>query len=460
MKVATMPFRTRKSRKARSEKLGKMPSVWPGGGAELFEEIEYWDFWPEKRSKPGIHDCDFDSLRNAADSLWMASPFRWKVGSDPFNFLASSSLSGAGNPCFHPASRFARARNLGRFASLYADTVLIRDPFEQILYGEDSPRLRADFSLTLQVLRALRTEIEAGVVAFAPSVVPLCAEHSKEFSCEHDAFCERLFAASDALLPDIVEQVRFTTNTTPEYDYVGLENLEPFLPAETMDLVPSFGKRGRRTSDLTEAERREIVLTWVLDPSLHDLQFRNTVSRLLNLRYLTDRPIDLSLLWLLDDPERPVTSDLASRTSHILPFIDGLDSESLLKLRREEGEAFQVYREKVRQLVEQGPSGKQFDQAFRDLVAPELQKIDKAVASARKIAKRKVREKLVFGSGMVTIGVAAGSIAPQIGAILSAFGGAKFAIDLLSGLNALVSESEEARKSDFFFLWKARSTSG
>lgn len=148
---------------------------------------------------------------------------------------------------------------------------------------------------------------------------------------------------------------------------------------------------------------------------------------------------------------------MLSKASHPLPFIDGLDTKTLLKLRKEEGEAFQVYRDRVRTLVEQSSlSALEFKEAFRDLVQPELNQIDKAVASARKMVKREIREKLVFGTGMVTIGLAAGVVTPAVGAIVAAMGGAKFGADLLSNINMLLSEPVKARENDFFFLWKAR----
>lgn len=129
----------------------ELPEIGPGNGYALFEEIDSLEIWPKDQDQvesSWISDCEFDVLRKAADALCMASPFRWRPVRNPFSFLANSSLSGAANPCFHPLCRLARAKALGRFAALYADTVLIRDPFEGVLHVEDSDMLRLDFNVS------------------------------------------------------------------------------------------------------------------------------------------------------------------------------------------------------------------------------------------------------------------------------------------------------------------------
>ena len=335
------------------------PVIGPGNGYSLFEEIESWDFWPEDNDSPGVMHCDYDSLQEVANALWMSSPFRWQPVSDPFSFLASTSLSGAGNPSFHPASRIARAKALGRFAALYAETVLIRDPFEDVLHEDDCEKLRADLSVALQVLEHLRPEIEAGVVAFAPTDFPLCEDGLKVFRGIEDAYRAGVFSASELLIDDVMAQVSVSVEERPDYKYVVLDRLESFVPVDRIALVPMFGNKGNQweRGELSEEERRDLIQTWVVDPSLIDLQFRNLVGWLYNTRYLTDRPFDHMLLDLLDEPERPTESELVARASHALPFIDGLDTATLLKLRSEEGEAFQVYRDKVKELVDEGPLG-------------------------------------------------------------------------------------------------------
>lgn len=432
------------------------PTIGPGDGHMLFDEIDTWVLQAHQADGSGVMDCDFESLTECAEALWMSSPFRWQPFDAPFSFLASTSLAGAGNPCFDLQCRVERARALGRFSALYADTVLIRDPFEDLLHEEDSLKIRADLLVTLEVLKSLRTEVEAGIIAFAPTDFPFCKHDLAKFREQEDLFWERISAANDLIVDDVFPQVEVHVKQSFDRSIVTLSRLEKFVPKNSIVLNDLFGEDHSRRytrNRLTESEQRDIVQTFVIDPALIDLQFRHTIRWMYNVRYITDRPLDCEFLSLLDDPNRPAAPNM----SHELPYIDGLDTETLLKLRKDEGEAFQVYRDRVKSLVDEGPlDARQFAEAFGDLVRPEINQIDRAVLNAKKMVNRKLREKLVFGTGMVTLGLAAGSVAPDVGAVISAFGGAKFGADLLASLNALSADPPEIRTNDFYFLWKAR----
>ena len=436
------------------------PTIGPGNGYELFEELESWDFFgAEDKETSNVFGCDFDSLRETTNSLWMSSPFRWRPFSDPFSFLASTSLSGAGDPCFHLDCRLDRALALGRFAALYAETVLIRDPFERVLHDDDSRKLRLDFANTLFVLRLLRPAIQAGIVAFAPTDFPFCEDDQRVFRQVELEVRNRVLAACKLLLDDVVQNLDVRVCGSAESSYLSIDGIEKYVPHASIDLVPT-GSTQLWVPGLvpTNAQVRDAVQTWILDPSVIDLQYQHIINWLYNARYLTDRPIDTDLLCLLDErPRAAHRPHLGARMSHALPFVDGLDAETLLKLRKEEGEAFRAYRDRVRSLVEDTTlSQREFQESFRDLVEPELNKIDHSVAAVKKMVKASIREKLVFGTGMVTIGLAAGAVTPEVGAVISALGGAKFGSDLLTSLNALLREPEVACRNDFYFLWKAR----
>ena len=437
--------------------------VGPGSPEELFDELEAWEFFSDRNdgeeASAGLFECDFEALQDVAAELWMYSPFRRSPFSDPFSFLASSSLSGAGDPCFNLPCRIDRALALSRFAALYGETVLIRDPFEPVLYGEDSRKLRLDFAHTLVVLRVLRPALEAGVVAFGPADFSFCESHLKVFRAAEERIQEKVFGACSLLLPGVVADLDVGLQTRDDYTYLSIGGTEKFVPHAGIDLLPLPGSsQWTPEQELSPDEVSDAVQTFVLDPSVIDLQYRLLLNWLLNARYLTDRPVDADLLSLMDAvPQSAQPPRFRPKISHELPYIDGLDTKTLLKLRRDEGEAFNVYRDRVRQLVEDASlSESEFREAFRDLVEPELHKIEKAVATAKKMVRGSVREKLVFGAGLATVGLAAGTVSPEAGAVLSALGGGHVTTELLSSLNRLLREPEEALTSDFYFLWRAR----
>jgi uncharacterized protein (DUF433 family) len=256
------------------------PTIGPGDGVELYEELESWEFFPRPEDaeddNPGVRECDFESLQEVAERLWMSSPFRWRPFDDPFSFLASSSLSGAGDPCFGLGCRLDRARALSRFAALYANTVLIRDPFEDVLHEEDSDKLRLDFAHTLFVLQLLRPAIEAGVVTFAPTDFSLCPDGLKLFRKVEDEVRRRVFEACSALLDEVVRKLDVRVLDKPDYSYLSIGGTDMYVPHPGIDLVP-IDREARWQSGRvpTEEEVRDAVQTWVLDPSVIDLQYRH-----------------------------------------------------------------------------------------------------------------------------------------------------------------------------------------
>jgi hypothetical protein len=159
--------------------------VGPGTGRALFKEMQAHGLIYERMTEEELHDwfqSDYEQVQEVAEALRMASPYQWKPLESPFSFLVSSSLSGAGNPSFGIESRLQRAGRLARFAALYADTVLIPDPFEGVLYGETSKRDLVEFFHTLAVLQTLQSEIEAGIVRFAPRTSRFARKVWKNFA--------------------------------------------------------------------------------------------------------------------------------------------------------------------------------------------------------------------------------------------------------------------------------------
>jgi hypothetical protein len=60
--------------------MDKAPSIGPGDGYQLYDELDSWDFFDDETGAgdgSDLSQCDFDSLREVANQLWMCSPFRW-----------------------------------------------------------------------------------------------------------------------------------------------------------------------------------------------------------------------------------------------------------------------------------------------------------------------------------------------------------------------------------------------
>ena len=105
-------------------------NLGPGDGRKLYRELQRSPLMKRQSGRPTIGILGTESLLKCVNSLRMSSPFIWGPPDNPFSFLSSSSLRGAANPTADLPCRLDQAQRLARFAALYADTVLIEDPFD------------------------------------------------------------------------------------------------------------------------------------------------------------------------------------------------------------------------------------------------------------------------------------------------------------------------------------------
>ncbi len=144
--------------------------------------------------------------------------------------------------------------------------------------------------------------------------------------------------------------------------------------------------------------------------------------------------------------------------SHYLPSIYSQNVDEMLRLRENEGEAFAVYRDKLTKLIREAKSWneKEVSEVFRDQVLPEINKLEKAINDWKKKTRESLKQKAIFGSGAVTIGLYSGVLPPDIGQIVAALGGGTAVVGALMDYNKTLKEEHEARSNDFYFLWQMK----
>jgi hypothetical protein len=99
-------------------------------------------------------------------------------------------------------------------------------------------------------------------------------------------------------------------------------------------------------------------------------------------------------------------------------------------------------------------------QVFEDVIRPELNKIDLVVRNERQRIARSLKTNVIFGAGVVSVGLSAGLFAPDAGKLLAELGGFGFALGALNKLNQLFEEPASIRENNFYFLWRATRTEG
>jgi hypothetical protein len=386
-----------------------------------------------------------------------------EVTLSPYAFLANSQLSGAPFPCGAPSCRVGRAESTARFASLYADHVAIQDPF---YFSARATTANAHWERwmvegSVRVLTNLRPLIERGIVSVVSPAHHFCKQHVPGI-----VRSGLLNQAGEALAFRFNKELTFTLRRDGASVSVvvnGPRSLveHPMVYTPSGEMQERLDKSARSRNPRVDAATRKSLVGGMVGRIVDDILQQDVFSRGHDLRYLTDREVDFDALRAVTSPELNTLSRAVSEgLTHTLPTLDQLSVSQLLSLRDNDGEAFSVYRDAVAKVLrELGPAdSRRVQQAFNDVIAPELNRIDAVVRNAQRRLRRSAMSDLLLGAGVVSVGLFSGFLTPDIGKLLAGFGGAKFGIKALQRLNELGREPDSIRDSSFYFLWRARET--
>lgn len=382
-----------------------------------------------------------------------------------FTFHASSSLAGMPMPCANAECRMLETTRLAQFAALYADRVFVQPCLATATEIErdeiDAARYRIQSDLA--VLYALQPLLEADLIRFLPRPA-YCEKHWRS-AFERTAVDQ----AERALLDDLKANVQMSLSIkhgAPVVHFDGPDELVPHghsIIVLTGERTISVGRPADR-----EGARRIIGrdrIRFLKDyawPTLYDVFLQRLYGTLAGAAYLTDRSIDgIALDAVGGKASADQSAALKGAFIHSLPFLAGVPVQDLLRLRNREAEAFAVYRDTLSLAVKEcgGKDVAAARELFSDVVQPELNKIDAAVRNARERLRAKVRRDVLLGSGVVSIGLASGFLAPNVAAVLTAMGGIKYGLDLLHSLTEALKQPTVARDSEYYFLWRVREES-
>jgi hypothetical protein len=390
-----------------------------------------------------------------------------------FSFVANSALSGGRHPCSYPDCRIKKLDELVSFASLYADEVYIQNPFEEILItGPEniSEASRQELIYGIHNYYYLRPLIEKGVIKYAQNMVSLCQHHSETIAKPVSAEIERKENRLHGLLEEqLIEKCSI-------YFDVG-KGAGPFLKVEGPDGLVDHGVRylhlfGNPPEFITHLldkklpykfTKQEILseglLSIIISPIIKDLSKQEWHSAFYGTSYLCDNPAQMKIASKLNSAAYAASSTAFNNAmSHSLPAVYGKDLKAIVNLREKEEEAFSVYRDKVHSLLKATDNWSESEvaEAFRDQILPEINKIDKKIKDWKVKTQESLKEKILFGSGAVSIGLYAGMLPANIGQIVAAIGGGSAVAGAVMDYNRTLKEKNEARDNDFYFLWQAK----
>lgn len=447
--------------------------IGPGTPNELFRTLNRWELFPSEYphgTSESFYDWPEDKVAEFIEDCKMSTPYVWTRIGSPYGFISNTQLRGGPYPCSHLKCRTKRVRQLAIFASLYADQVLIPDPFWFFQNRRDDLVSRIFLVGDLLMLKELRPLLEAGIIRIAPAVFPVCQAAKEMFDRESDRLARDLEEAGSLMSDEYVSRCSFQSELGSsgacisvngpeqlvEHGETIAANLPPVLRSKIED-DPSYTP--------TESEQRFIARELFVDPVLDDLMLQNWITRFYDVRYLSDRTLDEILVGLIDDRSLRIhTAQLAEGITHTVPVLHNADIEELLEIRMEEGEAFSVYRNSLETLVrrarESEPTAEAIREEFNENVKPEIDRLEAVVRAKKEEAKADIRERLVLGGGLVSVAVFSGLLPPDVSQVISWLGGSKYGMDVLERLNELYREPAAVRQSEYYFVWRLQDELG
>lgn len=188
-----------------------------------------------------------------------------------------------------------------------------------------------------------------------------------------------------------------------------------------------------------------------------NLTIQDYYSSYYSAHVLTDREFDINLSKLLNnrgDKDYNKRSSILKNLDHLVPFIDGVSIEKLLKLRTSEGESFQVYRDKLNKLVKTNNlSSAESRELYLDEIQPEINKINLTLKNNKKMLWGNIKTNVLLASTYISTSLFTGILPTNVDKVVASIGGFGFAKSIGQDVLKLIKQPE-IKKNELYFLWK------
>jgi hypothetical protein len=381
-----------------------------------------------------------------------------------FDFLASSSIRG---DSFCRACARDKVRSLARYAALYCDRIIL--PFPGLdPVPRDSHHWRAGITERLFFLQELRPVLEANIVQlFRP--FHFCAEHWSIYSRTTAPIRRRAEKLYRERLKDF--EVIYRPGDREWGPSIELTGPEEYV--EHGRLITEFGKApewapkrlneihggpGKRLS-ATTLQKTGIVKRF-FDFLAQDLIFHQMVGQQHNVKYITDLTGEAQFFAGGDekDDRKSAIAAVVARLAHSVPLFHDLPVRTILKIRSQETDSFDLYRHALCNIVEdyvkpgQLVSERVAVDLYNDVLRPALLKL-KIEASAKKRENRvKMATRLGVPTALISLGIVSGLVPNDISQLLKAVGISSLITQAADALTSLRKNPPELRNQDLYFL--------
>ena len=410
------------------------------------------------------------SIRDSAQPVQQSSA---QSGIDKANFLPSSSFRGSSG-CELWDCRSRKVHLLARYAALYCDNVIVPVDFEgacQETRDAFHPMTRASIASRLSEIVALRPLIETGIVALVPEKLYFCEAHWQEAVPEH----QRILKTAEKLARANVG--KFTVSYEPqmvEGHHAGMLNFrgpEDYLEHGQMSRFisppPSWLPKRLSSGKIQlsrELIRKKRVVVPLFQDIANDALLHAYFGPLFNARYVTDNGGEAEFFQVLNARDRlgMRSAELCARLTHVVPMFQDVPLHAVLKLRRDEPEAFESYRSTLTKIVRdhvrdgKGVSSSEAKDIYLDLLKPELNALETTAKNLRRARMKESVLKVAAASTVVGLAVYGGLPSTQLLDFIKTVGGISVAKDLAEILGALQKNPTAVRNHNLYFMLRVK----
>lgn len=194
--------------------------------------------------------------------------------------------------------------------------------------------------------------------------------------------------------------------------------------------------------------------------------FEVGTAKHLRTSYLSSNNFEIELIRnLTADPIIRRKSALMGRyLSCLVPFSGDIKLPSLIKLRKQESDAFILFRAALNEAINTyKESGDHFDErdaqaVYSDIIQPRLATLDNSIRIAKRRLAKSGYRKAIAWTGALSLGMYTGFAIsnPLLG--LASFAAAKCGADYLEEFFAKSDVEDKIVEDSYYFLWKVRET--
>lgn len=399
-------------------------------------------------------------VRDLTIELWanLPSPSR---KTSPYRYVGNSTLSGLPYPCMGHDCRARNVAEVANFAAMYADEVVLINPFARLVPGQKVKSLPrayySDLALHISMLLLLAPLISRGIVSFEHERAGgLCNDCFNRVvaalvsggSDEENANSSLFVSLMDYFLSSVEMRLSERGKMSCSFEMIGAEALighdVSYFHASS-DLVPA-------TVNIGDQLTKEQILNI---RAADDFAYYTTNDVMKAEAIAIDFGVDsvLSSGDQLDVFRSYFGEDRFSSPRNVdFPLVGARDIETLLKFRDQEWHHLEDFRGLVQDGLKDGAS------SVSQTLSKESAKMQGIVAKNRRgVDRALVKDGAILVAGL-TLTAATAGVSGILAAAIGALSGGHIAKDIIPKIIDRYSEPEELRDHRSYYAWKIRSS--